>query len=268
MKLLLDEDEDPPLDHDSTPVATVPEVRMVTTTPYKVGETTWSKVDLDSLKQMVAEDIVHYLEQRRKDVSSTTPAPFKGMLPSIQTVSQSSESLSPSVHCTVKNEILLKLHSVQESPQLFQSHWIYAVDSGGQSAFIDIAPALLRYTSVNILTHKLNEKLEDKVKFYCSIDGCQIDISEERHITHLQLLEASNRSLVSFYPPNLPDINVKPSHDKPFSLVLGTFYDKISDSGESLDEKEAILSPILKPFKKVMCLSYFWGENYSFKCNC
>ena len=259
-KLSLDEDEDPPLDHDSTPVSTVPEVRMVTTTPFKVGETTWSKVDLDSLKQMVAEDIVHYLEQRRKDISSTTPAHFEGMLPSIQTVSQSSESLSLSVHCTVKNEILLKLRSVQESPQLFKSHWIYAVDSGGQSAFIDIAPALLRYTSVNILTHKLNEKLEDKVKFYYSIDGCQIDKLEERHITHLQLLEASNRSLVSFYPPNVPDINVELSHVKPFCLVLGTFYDKISDSGESLDEKDAILSPILKPFKNVKRVYSTFGE--------
>ena len=119
---------------------------------------------------MVGEDIVHYLEQRHEDISSTTPAHFEGMLPSIQTVSQSSESLSPSVHCTVKNKILLKLHSVQESSQLFKSHWIYVVDSGGQSAFIDIAPALLHYTSGNIFTYKLNEKLEDKVKFNYSID--------------------------------------------------------------------------------------------------
>ena len=121
---------------------------------------------------------------------------------------------------------------------------------------------------MNILIHKLNEKLEDKVKFYYTIDACQFEKSEERHIIHLQLLEESNRSIVSFYPSNLSDINIEHSHKKPFCLVLGTFYDKISDSGESLDEKEAIVSPILKPFKKVMCLSYFWGVNYSFNCNC
>ena len=148
MKLLLNEDEAPPLDHDSTPVTTVPEVRMVTTTPYKVDETTqsYSEVDLDSLKQMVAEDIAHYLEQRCKDNLSTSSVFFKGTSQIIKTVSQSSESLSPLVHCTVKNEILHKLRSIKESPQLFESHWIYAVDSGGQSAFLDIAPALLRYT--------------------------------------------------------------------------------------------------------------------------
>ena len=87
MKLLLEEDEDPPLNHDSTPVTTVPKVRMVTTTAYKVGETTWSKVDLDSLKEMVAEDIVHYLEQRCKDNSSTTSTDFEGTLPSSQIIS-------------------------------------------------------------------------------------------------------------------------------------------------------------------------------------
>ena len=260
MKLLLDEDEDPPLDHDSTPVTTVPEVRMVTTTSCEVGEATWSKVDHDSLTQIVAEGIGHYLEQRCKDTLSTTSAFYEGTLPTIQSVSQSSQSLPPVVHCTVKNEILLKLRSIKESPQLFKSHWIYAVDSGGQSAFLDIAPALLRYTSVNLLTHKLNEKLEDKVKFFYSIDGCQIDKPEERNITHLQLLEASNRSLVSFYSPNVPDINVEHSHKEPFCLVLGTFYDKISESGESLDEKDAILSPILKPFKKVKRVYSTFGE--------
>ena len=140
MKLLLYENEDPPFAHHKCPVTTVPEVRLVTITPYEVGETTWSKVDFDSLRQMVDEDIVHYFEERCKDNSSTTSAHFEGMLPSIQTVPQFSESLSPSVHCTVKNEILHKLRSVEESPQLFKSHWIYAVDSGGQSAFIDIAP--------------------------------------------------------------------------------------------------------------------------------
>ena len=260
MKLLLN--EDPPHNHDSTPVTTVPEVRMVKTTPYKVEETIqcWSKVDLDSLKQMVAEDIAHYLEKRCNNKLSTSSAFFKGTSQIIKTVSQSSESLSPSVHCTVKNEILHKLRSIKESPQLFKSHWIYAVDSGGQFAFLDIAPALLRYTSVNILTHKLNEKLEDSVKFYYSIDGCQIDKPEERNITHLQLLQSSNRSLVSFYPPKLRDITIEHSHLKPFCLVVGTFYDKIRDSRESLDEKDTILSPILKPFKKVKHIYSTFGE--------
>ena len=113
MKLLLNEDEDLPLDHDSIPVTAMPEVRMVTTTPYKVGETTWSKVDLHSLKLTVPENIGHYLKQRYKDDFSTFSAHFEITLPSIQSVPQSAEHLFPSVYCTVKNDILHKLRSVE-----------------------------------------------------------------------------------------------------------------------------------------------------------
>ena len=56
--------------------------------------------------------------------------------------------------------------NVKESSELFNSHWIYCVDSGGQVAFLDIALAILRYSPVNILTQKLNEKFEDKPRFF------------------------------------------------------------------------------------------------------
>ena len=42
--------------------------------------------------------------------------------------------------------------------------------------------------------------------------------------------------------------------------MVGTFYDKIRKSGESLEEKDAILSPILKPFKKIKCDYSTFGE--------
>ena len=133
---------------------------------------------------MVAEDIVHYLVQRCKDNFFNSSAFFEGILPSVQTIFRPS---IPSEYCTVKNEILHKLHSIEESPQLIKSQWIYAVHSGGQAAYLDIAPALLHYTSVNILTHKLNEKFKDKCKFCYSIDGCQINKPEGQNITHLHL---------------------------------------------------------------------------------
>ena len=39
-QVLLDKNENPPLAHHNSPATIVPEVRMVTTTPYKFGETT------------------------------------------------------------------------------------------------------------------------------------------------------------------------------------------------------------------------------------
>ena len=43
------------------------------------------------------------------------------------------------------------------SEELYQSHWISSVDTGGQAALLDIALALLRYHFVNIL-HKIRRK--------------------------------------------------------------------------------------------------------------
>ena len=65
-----------------------------------------------------------------------------------QTVDQSSFSKP-----TVTQEIIDVLTFVEKSEEPRQNHWIYGVDTGGQAAFIDIAPVLLRYHSVNILTH-------------------------------------------------------------------------------------------------------------------
>ena len=54
---------------------------------------------------------------------------------------------------------------MEKSEKLCQSHWIYGVETGDQATFIDIAPALLQYNLVNILTQKLTERLDDNVKF-------------------------------------------------------------------------------------------------------
>ena len=245
MKLLLDEDEDPPLVHCSTPVSTNPEIRMVETFQVKESQF-WKKIKLESLKEMVIEAIKHYLNEH--DLS----APIVTL--SMENVTQHPMSLSPSVY----KHVLEMLSSVQESAQLFESQWIYAIDSGGQAAFLDIAPLLLRYTSVNILTHKLNEQLNGKAKFFYSIDGKKFSNSDEQQVTHLQLLETSYRSFISFNPPNLPDIHMKPSHKEPLTLVLGTFYDKIGDSGESLDEKNKLLWSQLKPYTDVY---HIFGKN-------
>ena len=71
----------------------------------------------------------------------------------------------------VCDQIIKSLDHVQESKELYKAHWIYGIDTGGQAAFIDIAPVLLRYNSVNIFTHKLDEHLDDKAKFFFCVQG-------------------------------------------------------------------------------------------------
>ena len=274
MKLLLD--EDPPDCHHSTPVVTVPEVRMVMTTPLIVGEATQSliKVDTNLLKEMLAETIkkgvkprssptVQSDEDNGSDHSSSDEAQDieqQEKVLSLENVSQLQVS-------NTTKDILLKLQlpGVNKSVPLLDSHWIYAVDSGGQAAFLDIAPAILRYNSVNILTHKLNEKLEDVSKFYFSVEGQRIGNPVERQITNLQLIETSFRSLTSVNPPNLPGIPC--SIKEPLSLVLGTFYDKIRESGESLDDKNSKLLSTLKQYGNTLIVHRVSGNKVIFPVN-
>ena len=274
MKLLLN--EDPPECHHSTPVVAVPEIRMVTTTPLIVGKQTssWNKIEADSLKEMVAKAIkkgvrphssvtTQIIDDDSDHSSSSDEANVfeeqeNKKTSSIETVSQAPVS-------DATKDILVMLPSVKESSQLFESHWIYAVGSGGQAAFLDIAPVLLRYNSVNIFTHKLNEKLEKILNFYFSIEGKVIGNPVERQITNLQLLEASFRSLTSVNPPNLPGIPC--SVKEPLSLVLGTFNDKIRESGESLDEKNSKLLSKLKHYSNSLIVYRFSGNQVIFPIN-
>ena len=122
---------------------------------------------------------------------------------------------------TITQEIIDLLACVEKSEELYRSHWIYGVDTGGQAAFVDIAPVLLRYHSINILTHKLTERLDDNAKFFYSVEGKLIGEPVEKQITNLQLLESLFRSVLSVNFPVLPNICVKHIQE-PFYIVLGT----------------------------------------------
>ena len=279
MKLLLN--KDPPKYHHSTPAVKVPKVRMVTTTPLVVGEAASPliKVDVNLLKEILAEAIKKgvkphsslTVESDKDDDTDSDNSSVEAQdveqqknEASVETIFQPQELL-PSPVSNATKEILERLPYVKTSTPLLESHWIYAVDSGGQAAFLDIAPILLRYNSVNIITHRLNEKLDDLSKFYYSVQGEVIGNPVERQITNLQLIEASFRSLTSVNPPNIPGIPC--SSKKPLSLVLGTFYDKIRESGESLDEKNSKLYTTLKQYGDALILHSLKREEVIFPIN-
>ena len=264
MNLLLD--KLPPENHDSTPVTTAPEIRKVVIESKSSSSTTqiWGKLERSSFKDMLAKTVKmstssesttphndesesSYDDDLSQDSSSSMDKTQSNEVTSIPSLKSLPQPVS-----AVANEIMKVLPIVDESPDLNNTHWIHCIDSGGQAAFLDIAPALLRYNPVNILTQKLNEKLDDKPKFYFSFKGRQIGIPVERQITNLQLLESSFRSLASIDQPDLRKIHVKFSHPKPSLLVLGTFFDKVIECvGESLEQKNARLWSTLKQFSDV-----------------
>ena len=269
MKLLLN--LPPPTLHHSTSVATAPEVRRIETASLIAGsESTdssftsqfWEEINTPYVKRMIAKAIKigvpsspvdSTTQHEDSNSSSDDDGSQEETSPDLNEVTSVSPSkpTAPPVAQTV-NEIAEIMPTVKESPELFNSHWIYCVDSGGQAAFLDIAPAILRYSPVNILTQKLNEKLEDKPKFFFSFKGREIGAPVEREITNLQLLESSFRSLTSIDQPDLRKIHVEFSHPEPSLLVLGTFFDKITECvGESLEEKNVRLWSTLSQFRGV-----------------
>ena len=262
----------PPTLYNSTSVATAPEVRRIETASLIAGsESTdssftsqfWEEINTPYVKRMIAKAIKigvpsspvdSTTQHEDSDESSSDDDGSEEETPldlDEVTLISPSKPTPPPVSQTV-NEIAEIMPTVKESPELFNSHWIYCVDSGGQAAFLDIAPAILRYSPVNILTLNLNEKLEDKPNFFFSFKGRQIGAPVEREITNLQLLESSFRSLASIDQPDLRKIHIKFSHIEPCLLVLGTFFDKVSECvGESLEVKNVRLWSTLSQFRGV-----------------
>ena len=162
--------------------------------------------------------------------------------------------------CIAKSEatrkVLELLAADKQSIQLDQTHFIHLLDTGGQASFIDIAPALFRFNSVNIFVHKLNEQLEELANFYYSVDGKRIG-EEDRRMKNIDLLSSLFSARRGIRQPEVGRA-FKPSiHGKPHFLIVGTFYDeykKLEKEGmleETIVEKNRQLLKELDADKEV-----------------
>ena len=256
--------EDPPDCHTSNPVITAKEARIISAT---VGDdSVWKKIDHETLKEIIAQGIKHSIRPHQSIESLEESVDHQTDSENFESSTTLRHQSSSFPEPTITQEIIDLLPQTQKSEELYQSHWIYGIDTGGQAAFIDIAPALLRYHSVNILTHKLDEKLNDKAKFFFSIKGKQIGEPVEKQITNIELLQSSFCSVLSVDFPKLPSIHIK-HVQKPYYIVLGTFLDKMLESSESLETKNAILSTILEKFREVTIMYRTAGNKAIFPVN-
>lgn len=278
LKLLFGDPPGPCNFHDSTPIVSVHQARklkIVTgVTRHEQSGIFWEIIDHETLKTMIAGGINDGIRQSQfKPIPADKAVkdPFNNKLPNEPVEEKSnnlfvsdladeeymdSEPMLDTIGETynfqqqplpVYRDISQRLSHAIKSDKLYESHWIYAIDTGGQAAFLDIFPALLGYHSVNIFTHKLTEQLDDKTKFFYSVKGKAVGEPIVRDITNIQLLEASFRLLSAVHPPNLP--NIVESVKEPHHIVLGTFFDDISKSKESLHDKNERLWSTLEQYK-------------------
>ena len=159
--------ENPPNCHNSTLVIAPKEVRIISAAVGK--DSVWRKIDHESLEAIIAKGVkLSILRLKPKEtLEKSVDLPTKETLDSGSATANGHLNVNQSsFKLTVTQEINEILPYADQSAELYQSHWIYGVDTGGQAAFIDIAPALLQYHSVNIITHKVTVKLEDKANFF------------------------------------------------------------------------------------------------------
>ena len=126
-----------------------------------------------------------------------------------------------------------------------QIHLIYAIDTGGQAVFLDVAHALLQSNSVSIVTHNLTEKLEDIPKLYFTVKGRSVSVPVKQRINNLQYLQSSFRSLYSMKK------EVHEIHSKATLNVLGTFFKESIYSEESIRKKNEVLWEKAEHFQMV-----------------
>ena len=285
LKLLYnDEPSDNDNVHNSTNVVAPRPAHVVTAITGDNHNLLWMKVDPDKVKEIIAGNIKNNMEifpklesqqspelrsQQYLEIGSQQsieqPVTTKSHQPVQDIDTNKSEQTTTTEDVTksdVSQEIIDLLPHVQNSKELYKAHWIYGVDTGGQAAFLDIAPILLRYHSLNILTHKLDEHLHEKAKFFFSIKGIKLAEPTNKQITNLELLQASFRSLTSYNCPKFTQVlehsiengseNDEENVKKPHCIVLGTFYDKLlepSFSGELLVDKNSTLIEVLEELK-------------------
>ncbi|XP_019856602.1 PREDICTED: uncharacterized protein LOC109585100 isoform X1 [Amphimedon queenslandica] len=145
-----------------------------------------------------------------------------------------------------------------------EQHFICITDTGGQAAFLDIAPAFLRGKSavVNIVTQKLTKGLKDETEFFYSVQGKRIGDPVKRKLTNEQVLDWLISSIVSMESrgPNEESYEIVCDSSKPSVFVFGTFYDQ----SVNFEEKKEHLNEYLDKFDRDVTIQNFCSGNRVF----
>ena len=163
-------------------------------------------------------------------------------------------------------EILAFIESHKDLKDLGITHFVNVNDTGGQAAFIDIAPALMRYNSINLVLIKLDEPLNGKAQFFYSVRGKRVG-TEKRQITTKGLVIAMFSSKMKIQKPQVEGLEYSENCGKPQFIILGTHYDKykqLKGQHEVLEVKDKELLECLRDFKDVLIAN---GDKVIFPLN-
>ena len=167
--------------------------------------------------------------------------------PSHDSSSNSSTSVPPSIWFSELMDQLTQKAGYEKSGVIFNSHWVFVNDCGGQPPFLDAAALFPLNRCLQIFPLKLDESLNEKAEFSYYVNNEPAQIDECVLLTHKEVIETMAKSVASIEPPHTSSVNVYPSVAK-FTIV-GTFYDKINQCSETLEEKVSTLETLLEPYE-------------------
>ena len=205
------------------------------------GETIWEKVSAERLLNMLgaamnilpteipisSEDSHHNTSSHSSLVEDSSSSTQVTTTVSVQKASvvQPDPSLYP-------EKIIKEIEKGEVSDELYQSTWIYLLDSGGQPHFADVSRAFIRSNTVYYIAIKLTEKLSDRPPFLYSLEGKPLSISNtDLCMTNLQLIKHFVRSIVSSKSSK--------TGSKPLIFIIGTYFDRYNYEKSKMESIEA-----------------------------
>ena len=130
-----------------------------------------------------------------------------------------------------------KLGTLKSVTEILGSNWIYFIDSGGQPHFHNLLPHFVHGISAALFVHRLSQKLEEHSMVEYFEDNQSIIIPYRSSLTTEDTLKCLARSMQSHTIDG----------EKPKLIFVGTFHDKITESSETLAEKNQKLLKLLTP---------------------
>ena len=151
-----------------------------------------------------------------------------------------------------------RIASTSESQQLLNCDWVYLIDSGGQTEFLEILPAFLQHTSVCLFVTKLSENLSERPK---------IEYFEDRkQVGEPMLCPFTNEQMLMHCVQTIQTQCIHSSTNQDSKLVMiGTHRDLEDQCFESREEKNQRLQSKLCPeFDKSLVFHGQWLKQLNY----
>ncbi len=175
------------------------------------GKSKWGKIERSNWARYIANTI----HQKLKNTCGGTPA-------MAEFVCQSNATPMKGLCKLILTQLKNMPAKTRKRKTMETIRLVYLVDTGGQPQFQEILPNFIR-SSINILVHKLSQKLSDYPGF--SYNGVRYEVADSMKVSNISIIEQSVRSVCSSVRTTEETNQIIPS-----IAIVGTFEDEYKKS--------------------------------------